>query len=195
MPQMTLYAPDISCEHCIATIERVIGTVHGARFLHGDPNAREFAVELERGAVLDELEAVLSSEGYPLGDAPPLPGAGVKRLELMDLGSGGMAGMAQRGAATAGTHPTYRVTRTEAGADVNYDCPCSCTAGFAFDRGSVEQAPESCCCGRQMLVGRDAESRLRAALDDPQAYVIDVQQVAMPWGQPLDVALAVPQDA
>lgn len=189
MPQVTLYAPDISCEHCIATIERVTTTVRGARFLHGDPNAREFAVDLERGAVLDELEAVLSSEGYPLGDAPPLPGAGVNRIELMD------PGMARRGAAPAGTHPVYRVTRTEAGADVNYDCPCSCTAGFALDRSRADQTPESCCCGRQMLVGRDAEARLRAALDDPQAYVLDVQQVAMPWGQPLDVALAVPQDA
>jgi YHS domain-containing protein len=75
------------------------------------------------------------------------------------------------------THPDYIVTRTEAGADVNYQCPCGCYAGFALDRSVAEQTPESCCCGRTILVGRDATKRLLAFLPDAE------------------VALATPPDA
>mgnify|MGYP003346489522 CR=1 FL=1 len=31
MPQMTLYAPDITCEHCIATIGKTVATVEEIR--------------------------------------------------------------------------------------------------------------------------------------------------------------------
>jgi len=195
MIQLTLYAPDITCEHCVGTIESTAQTVPGIRFLHGDPNAREFAVEVERGAALDELEVALAAAGYPLGDAPGIPGAGVARLDLLDLRPAQPAATAMPAGSTGAWTPTYRVTRTEAGADVNYECPCGCTAGFAVDRARAEQAPESCCCGRTLLVGRDAEARLRATLDRPDDYTIDVQAIAMPWGQPLEAALAVPRAA
>ncbi len=94
---------------------------------------------------------------------------------------------------SAGWRPEYRVTRTDAGADVNYDCPCSCDAGFAFDRSQTEQAPESCCCGRRIVVGPDAASQLRSALSEPDTYQFDVQQIAMPWGEPVQAALAIPR--
>lgn len=93
------------------------------------------------------------------------------------------------------THPTYIVTRTDAGADVNYQCPCGCYAGFAFDRSTTDQAPESCCCGRTILVGNRASERLVAAVPAPETYGVDTQSVTMPWGQPLEVALATPPDA
>ena len=93
------------------------------------------------------------------------------------------------------THPDYIVTRTEAGADVNYQCPCGCYAGFALDRSVAEAAPESCCCGRTILVGRDATQRLLTFLPQPDTYALDEQSVAMPWGQPLAVALATPAEA
>ena len=95
--------------------------------------------------------------------------------------------------ASAGWRPEYRVTRTDAGADVNYDCPCSCDAGFAFDRSQTEQAPGSCCCGRRIIVGPDAEGRLRSALRDPDTYELDIQEIAMPWGEPAQAALAIPR--
>ena len=37
MPQITLFAPDVTCDHCIATIQKAVGTVDGATFLEGDP--------------------------------------------------------------------------------------------------------------------------------------------------------------
>lgn len=50
----------------------------------------------------------------------------------------------------------------------------------------------------QMLlsfVGRDAGQRMAGKLDSAEAYRIDVQQVTMPWGQPVEVALAIPREA
>ncbi len=173
--QLTLSAPDITCEHCIATIERTVNAIEGARFIHGDELTQTFAIEVDSGAILDAVGAALASEGYPLGDATARPAAS----------------SADAAEDTSWT-PSYRVTRTDVGADVNYACPCSCDAGFAVDRAKAEQDPESCCCGRQILVGRDAEARLRSALEAPDGYRYDRQALTMPWGQPLEVALAIP---
>ncbi len=174
--QLTLTAPDITCEHCIATIERTVNAIEGARFLHGSELTQTFAIEVASGAVLDVVTAALTAEGYPLGEA-----------------STASAAPASPSAIDESTWtPEYRVTRTPAGADVNYACPCSCEAGFALDRSRVEQDPESCCCGRQILVGREAETRLRGALEHPGAYRYDRQSLTMPWGQPVEVALAIP---
>ncbi|MEI6665324.1 MAG: heavy-metal-associated domain-containing protein [Chloroflexota bacterium] len=175
MPQMTLYAPAIHCEHCIETIHRTVDAVPGARFLNGSWEARSFNVDVDNGGVLDAVATALAAAEYPLGDAAE-------------------AAAAVAAAADAPTHPDYRVTRTEVGADVNYACPCSCDAGFALDRSKAEQAPESCCCGRLILVGPEASSKLRAELGDAARYhEVDVQTVTMPWGQPMEVALATPR--
>lgn len=173
--QITLSAPDITCEHCIATIERTVDAIDGARFLHGNDLTQTFAVEVESGAVLDAVSAALAAEGYPLGEA-----------------RAASAGEPASAVDESTWTPAYRVTRTEVGADVNYACPCSCDAGFALDRSKANQDPESCCCGRQILVGPEAETRLRGALEEPGAYRYDRQAVTMPWGQPLEVALAIP---
>lgn len=175
MLQVTLYAPDISCDHCLATIERVVSARDGARFVAGDVEGRRFTVEVDAGDVLDSLAPALAAEGYPLGPA-------------VDHAS------EYRAPADAGA-PSYRVTPTDAGAEINYDCPCGCVAGFAYNRAVAEAEPESCCCGRTMLVGRAAEERLRRGLPATETYGVDVQTLTMPWGQPLEVALAVPGQA
>lgn len=174
--QILLSSPEITCDHCIATIQRTVDGIEGARFLEGNPDARTFSIEVASGALLDTVGTALEAEGYPLGEAPA-PGAAAPAVDLSSW------------------VPEYRVTRTDLGADVNYACPCSCEAGFALDRSKAEQSPESCCCGRQIVVGANAEDRLRAALEDASTYAFDVQTVTMPWGQPVPVALATPADA
>jgi hypothetical protein len=178
LPQLTLYAPAIHCDHCIATIKRTVDAQPGARFLAGNWGTRSFSIEIGHGAVLDAVADALSAEEYPLGD-----------VEEGALSAGGV------GVTAAGpTRPSYRLTRTEAGADINYDCPCGCVAGFAFDRSQAEQAPESCCCGRTMLVGSRAAERLRGALQQDAYHPVDIQMVTMPWGQPFEAALATPRE-
>jgi copper chaperone CopZ len=170
--QVTLYAPDVTCEHCIATIEKAVGTVEGATFVSGDPDGMSFIVEVESGGVLDAIAAATAAEGYPLGEAP-----------------------AQHDHSSPDDPnwvPAYRVTATELGADVNYDCPCGCDAGFAFNRSQAEQHAESCCCGRQLLVApAGAEAALRGDLEG-NGYRFNLQTVTMPWGQPMEAAIAIP---
>jgi copper chaperone CopZ len=174
--QVVLSSPEITCEHCIATIQGVVGTTAGATFISGDPDHRTFVVEVSGGAVLDALATALAAEGYPLGDGP---------VESEHHAS----------AKTPDWRPaTYRVVRTDAGANVNYDCYCGCDAGFALDRSQADPATESCCCGNHILVGAGAGTRIGSKLDTGTRYRIDVQTVAMPWGQPLEVALAIPED-
>lgn len=175
--QLALSSPEITCDHCIATIRRTVDDIEGARFIHGDWQTKHFVVEVASGGLLDKVSAALEAEGYPLGEAAGPVAAGEDAQPSADW------------------RPTYRITPTGAGADVNYDCPCSCDAGFAFDRSQAAQQPEHCCCGRTILVGRGAEARLRDSLATPDEYEFDVQTVAMPWGQPLPVALASPRNA
>jgi copper chaperone CopZ len=171
-----LHAPDITCEHCVATIRDAVDGVEGATFISGDPDARSFVVEVTGGAVLDQIASATAAEGYPLGDAP--------------------AESAPQGAGAAGDWvPEYRVTATDRGADINYACPCGCEAGFALDRSQASQHAEGCCCGRELVVApADAEARLRAGLDG-DGYRFEVQEVTMPWGQPMQAAIAVPEEA
>lgn len=183
--QLTLYAPDVTCDHCIATIEKAVGTVDGATFVSGDPDALSFVVEVSGGAVVDAIAAATAAEGYPLGDAPSATGhAGVAiHLDMVPA------------ATNADWVPTYTVAATDKGADLNYACPCGCTAGFALDRADGDQHAEGCCCGRQMLVApADAEARLKADLNGGD-YRFDLQTVEMPWGQPMQAAIAIPAEA
>jgi len=173
--QMKLYAPDVTCEHCIASIKAAVNSVEGATFVSGDPDSKSFIAEVASGSILDQLAAATEAEGYPLGEVPSEVGQG-------HTGEYGASDWL----------PEYTVTPTDKGADVNYTCYCGCDAGFAFDRSEATQSAEGCCCGNRIMVApAEAESRMKADLEDRE-YRIDVQQVAAPWGQPLQTALAVP---
>jgi len=186
---MTLFAPDITCDHCIATISKAVGTVEGARFIAGDPDSRTFAVEVASGAVLDRVAETLAEEGYPLGEAPA-PGAApaASKMDALPMAGASMGGM--HGKPQPGFKPQYlKVEKTDAGADITYSCPCgSTTEVFHLDRSQADQAPHSCC-GHHTLVGPNAAERLRARVGED--YDIDVQTITMPWGQPVEAAQAV----
>ncbi|MGE3961988.1 MAG: heavy-metal-associated domain-containing protein [Dehalococcoidia bacterium] len=172
MPQVTLFAPDVTCDHCIATIQKAVGTVDGARFLEGDPDSKSFAIEVSQGAILDRVAEVLATEGYPLGPATPAR-----------AGEGG--GQSE---ATAGFAPAYTIEKSAEGASVTYNCPCgSTTEHYTFDRSKPEQALGSCC-DHHLLIQPNAAQRLRERLGD--AYEVNVQSVEMPWGQPMEAAFA-----
>jgi len=172
--QLLLSSPEITCEHCIATIQRVAEATDGVTFVSGDPDRRTFVVEVDGGEPLDRFSAALTSEGYPLGEVAAEQGE-------------------THGTKTPDWAPSaYRIEKTDVGANVNYDCYCGCDAGFALDRSQADQPTESCCCGNHILVGTNAGERIIGKLDDPSAYRVDVQTATMPWGQPLQVAVAIP---
>jgi copper chaperone CopZ len=192
MPQMTLFAPDITCDHCIATISKAVATVEGARFLAGDPDSRTFAVEVASGAVLDRVAETLAEEGYPLGDAPaPGTAPAPSKMDALPMAGAPMGGM--HGKPQPGFKPQYlQIEKTDAGADITYSCPCGSTSEvFHLDRSQADQPPHSCC-GHHTLVGPNAAARLRAHLGSAaEGYDLDVQTITMPWGQPVEAAQAV----
>ena len=67
MTKVTLEAPDISCDHCIASIQKAMTKLPGVRFLEGNPNTKQMTLEYDPGSVqLDAIERAMEAEGYPI---------------------------------------------------------------------------------------------------------------------------------
>jgi len=69
METVTLSIPNISCHHCIMTIQRESGFVAGADSVGGDVKARTATFQVESGEALTALKAALAEAGYPVAGA------------------------------------------------------------------------------------------------------------------------------
>jgi copper chaperone len=65
METITLDIPNISCHHCIMTIERESGFVDGVEFVSGDVDGKKATFAVESDAALAALKATLAEAGYP----------------------------------------------------------------------------------------------------------------------------------
>lgn len=67
MENVTLEAPDISCDHCIQSIRAAVDKLPGVRFVAGDPETKRVTVEFDSAQTpLINIEATLEEEGYPV---------------------------------------------------------------------------------------------------------------------------------
>jgi copper chaperone len=67
MTEITLEAPDISCDHCISSIEKAVAKLPGVRFVGGDPDGKRVTVEYDPSLVdVGSIEAAMEEEGYPV---------------------------------------------------------------------------------------------------------------------------------
>ncbi len=67
MERATLEAPDISCGHCINSIEKAVNKLPGVQFVEGDPGTKQVTVEYDPAAIrLETIEQALEEEGYPV---------------------------------------------------------------------------------------------------------------------------------
>lgn len=67
MEQITLTAPDISCEHCQHTIERELGALPGVEAVSVDVPTRHVRVAFDPARITEEaIVAKLDDEGYPV---------------------------------------------------------------------------------------------------------------------------------
>ena len=69
METITLGIPNISCHHCIMTIQRESGFVAGADFVSGDVEAQTATFQVEGDEALAVLKATLAEAGYPVASA------------------------------------------------------------------------------------------------------------------------------
>jgi copper chaperone CopZ len=69
MESITVTAPDISCEHCKATIEREVGAMPGIERVTVDIPTTRVAVSYDPRQVSEAaIIAKLDEEGYPVAD-------------------------------------------------------------------------------------------------------------------------------
>jgi len=65
--EVTLTAPDISCDHCIATIRKALSKLAGVQFVGGNPQTKQVTIRYDPSVVeLTAIEKAMEEEGYPL---------------------------------------------------------------------------------------------------------------------------------
>lgn len=65
MEQKTVHIPNISCGHCIMTIERVMGDLQGVKSVEGDVTNKSVTLKWEAPATWEEIARTLENAGYP----------------------------------------------------------------------------------------------------------------------------------
>jgi copper chaperone len=63
----TLHAPDISCDHCIKSIQGAVEKVPGVTFVSGDPALQQVVVDYDPEHVeVSAIKQAMEEEGYPV---------------------------------------------------------------------------------------------------------------------------------
>jgi copper ion binding protein len=65
MEKTTLSIPNISCGHCVKTIEREIGEISGVSEVKGDAESKQMTISWEAPASLDKIKDTLEEIHYP----------------------------------------------------------------------------------------------------------------------------------
>jgi copper chaperone len=68
MDKVTLSVPNITCNHCIMTIQRELGDMEGVVKVEGDVEKKEITVKWEAPANLDKIKSTLKDINYPAAE-------------------------------------------------------------------------------------------------------------------------------
>ena len=67
MQRLTIESPDISCDHCIASIRKAVTQLPGVQFIEGDPASKRVTLEYDPAVVeVGAIEGAMAGEGYPV---------------------------------------------------------------------------------------------------------------------------------
>ena len=65
--QVRLTAPDISCGHCVATVQRAVGGLEGVESVQANADTKQVVVRFDPARVSQaQIEAAMDDEGYPV---------------------------------------------------------------------------------------------------------------------------------
>jgi len=70
MDSKTFTVPNISCGHCVMTIERELGELAGVKSVKADQNTHQVVVEWDNPATIESIKSLLQEINYPAADAP-----------------------------------------------------------------------------------------------------------------------------
>ncbi len=65
MSSKTFVVPNISCGHCVHTVEMEVGDLPGVTSVKADQQSRRVTVEWEEPASWEQIAAVLQEINYP----------------------------------------------------------------------------------------------------------------------------------
>lgn len=68
MEKRKLSVPNISCGHCVMTIQRELGEIDGVKKVEGNPTTKEITVEWDTPATLERIKSALKEINYPVAD-------------------------------------------------------------------------------------------------------------------------------
>ena len=68
MASKTFQVPNISCHHCVMTIQRELGEVEGVVSATGDVETKTVTVEWESPATWDGIKSLLDEINYPAAE-------------------------------------------------------------------------------------------------------------------------------
>ncbi len=68
MAEKTVNIPDMSCGHCLATIQRELGEIAGVKSVEGDVAGKKITVSWEAPADWNQISATLKDAGYPAAE-------------------------------------------------------------------------------------------------------------------------------
>jgi copper chaperone CopZ len=70
MKSLTFDIPNISCNHCVHTIETEIADLAGVRSVHADVNTRRAIIMYDEPATEEKIRELLAEINYPALDSP-----------------------------------------------------------------------------------------------------------------------------
>ena len=68
MEKTTLSTPNISCDHCIMTIQRELEKIKGVEEVKGDPKTKEISIQWDPPATMEKIKSTLKEINYPAAD-------------------------------------------------------------------------------------------------------------------------------
>lgn len=67
LERITLTAPDISCQHCVATVKKSVGALTGVQSVEASEQTKLVQVTFDPARVsVAAIEQTLDEEGYPV---------------------------------------------------------------------------------------------------------------------------------
>ena len=68
MESKTITVPNISCGHCVMTIQNELSELQGVSKVEGDPNTKEITVNWDAPATLEKIKSHLQEINYPAAE-------------------------------------------------------------------------------------------------------------------------------
>lgn len=66
MTTLTVKAPNISCGHCVHTIQNEVGELPGVKSVQAKEDTKLVMISFEPPATQDEIEKLMAEIGYPV---------------------------------------------------------------------------------------------------------------------------------